>query len=191
LLTLLNPRQMYLKTEPVGGEVADLLRAISEAAKCKARPLIAGSGPELEGLTIAFITGDDRSGASVAYADVKNQPLSIKGSGTGKRRSWLLRSGLMYVLRIPVKQQDNVYVLPSDAVTDDGPRKIVFLQDGDTFRPVEVEIGYQDHEVAVIPINEHTEMFPGDPVVLHGAFALGLALSSGGDKLDPHAGHKH
>jgi multidrug efflux pump subunit AcrA (membrane-fusion protein) len=191
LLTLLNPRMMYLRTEPVGGEVADLLKAISAGAECKARPLVAGSGPTIEGLTIGFITGDDRTGQSVAYADVKNEPLAAKGPDGGQRRSWKLRSGLKYVLRIPVEKQENVYVLPSDAVTDDGPHKVVFLQDGDTFRPVEVEIGHRDHEVVVIPINERTEIFPDDPVVLHGAFALGLALTSGGDKLDPHAGHKH
>ncbi len=196
LLTLLNPRTMYLKTEPVGGEVADLLRAIAKGVLCRARPLIAGSGPELEGLTIGFITGDDRAGdnrtgQSVAYADVKNEPLAAHGSERGRRRSWQLRRGLKYVLRIPVEQWENVYVLPSDAVTDDGPNKVVFLQDGEAFRPVRVEVRHRDHEVCVIPINEHTRIFPEDPVVLHGAFALGLALTSGGDKLDPHAGHKH
>jgi multidrug efflux pump subunit AcrA (membrane-fusion protein) len=191
LLTLLNPRVMYLKTEPVGGEMADLLGAISEGARCNARPLIAGSGPELLGLTIAFITGDDRSGASVAYADVKNKPLAANGSGTNKRRSWTLRSGLRYMLRIPVEKRDKVYVLPSGAVTDDGPHKVVFIQDGDSFRLVEVEIAYRDHEVVVIPINAHTKIFPGDPVVQGGAFALGLALQKSDTTVDPHAGHEH
>lgn len=191
LLTLLNPRRMYLKTEPVGGEMANLLQAIAARVQCKARPLVAGSGPELEGLTIGFITGDDKTGRSVAYADVDNRPLAAHGTEGGKRRSWTLRGGLKYLLRIPVEKRDNVYVLPGDAVTEDGPHKIVFLRDGDDFRPVQVEIEYRDHEVVVIPINEHTRIFPGDPVVVHGAFALGLALTSARDKLDPHAGHGH
>ncbi len=197
LLTLLNPRRMYLKTEPVGGEIRDLLRVISDAAPCTARPLVPGSGPELKDLTIAFITGGDpadrsqRTGASVAYVDVDNRPLATSGSGTQKRRSWALRSGMKYVLRIPTQKLDKVYVLPSDAVTDDGPHQVVFLQDGDSFRSVQVEIGYRDHEVVVIPINKHTAIFPGNPVVLRGAFALGLALNTKGAQLDAHHGHKH
>jgi hypothetical protein len=86
---------------------------------------------------------------------------------------------------------ENVYVLPSDAIAEDGPNQVVFVQDGDAFRMVEVEIAYRDHEYAVIPINRHTALFPGDPVVVHNAFPLSLALKGGSGDVDPHAGHGH
>jgi hypothetical protein len=105
-------------------------------------------------------------------------------------RSWQIRPSLKYTLHIPVEKMANVYVLPSDAIAQDGAGKVVYVQDGDSFRAVDVETVYQDHERVVIPINKRTELFPGDPVVMRGAFALSLALKDSG-KIDPHAGHGH
>ena len=34
-------------------------------------------------------------------------------------------------------------------------------------------------------------IFEDDPVVMSGAFALGLALDTGPQAADPHAGHNH
>jgi hypothetical protein len=80
-------------------------------------------------------------------------------------------------------------VLPFDAVTRRGPDKVVFLSDGTHFRPQVVHVEYEDDEVVVIA--DDGSIFEGDPVVTHGAFALGLAVNTGGDKVDPHAGHAH
>jgi multidrug efflux pump subunit AcrA (membrane-fusion protein) len=65
----------------------------------------------------------------------------------------------------------------------------VFLPDGRTFRPQPVHVEYADDEVVVVA--DDGSLFDGDPVVLHGAFALGLALGRGSAKADPHAGHNH
>ena len=81
--------------------------------------------------------------------------------------------------------------MPSDAIAEDGAKRVVFLPDGDTFRPIEVEIAYQDDRVAVIALNEATKIVPGDVIVTHGAYALGLALRSNTTAVDPHAGHNH
>ena len=80
--------------------------------------------------------------------------------------------------------------MPSSAVTEDGPNKVVFLQDGDSFKPVPIAIAYQDDEVVVVPATKEVALFPGDPVVQSGAFELGLAMK-GGDAVDAHAGHNH
>lgn len=193
LMTLLNPRVMYLQLSPVGGEKSDVLRALANKSKCEARPLVPGSGPQFDDVRLSFSIGrPGGSMGSVTFAEVTNSPLPETMSGDGRSyRSWNLRAGLKYMLRIPTRQLENVYVFPSGAIAVDGPHKVVFLQDGSTFRDVKVEIAYQDENVAVIPIGKTTGIFAGDPVVLTGAFSLGIALKSGSAKPDAHAGHQH
>jgi len=95
------------------------------------------------------------------------------------------------MLEVPVRSMENVYVVSTAAIADDGPDKVVFIEDGDSFKSVPVEVAYQNEEVAVLPINKDTRLFPGDALVLKGAYALSLALKSGGAKPDAHAGHNH
>jgi hypothetical protein len=90
---------------------------------------------------------------------------------------------------VPVERLEERFVLPAGAVTDDGPRKVVFLQDGDTFLAKPVLVEYEDDEIVVVA--NDGAIFPGDPVALTGAFALGLALQTGSGAVDPHAGHSH
>jgi len=94
------------------------------------------------------------------------------------------------MLRIPTEKLENVFVFPSDAVTDDGPDKVVFIQDGDSYKSVKVVVLHHDQEVAVID-GKHSEIFDGDMVVQRGAFSLSLALKAGASGVDPHAGHNH
>ena len=99
-------------------------------------------------------------------------------------------SGLRYVLEVPIEELTEVYVLPAGAVTERGVDQVVFVKDGETFKPVVVTVLYRDESVAVLPATGATRLFPGDPVVQTGAFALGLALQGGGG-VDAHAGHSH
>jgi multidrug efflux pump subunit AcrA (membrane-fusion protein) len=129
---------------------------------------------------------DLRTRGAVAYVTCENEPLSGR---VGAARSWRLRTGLRYLVRVPVESLEDRFVLPAEAVTSIGAERIVFLRDGDGFisRPVHVE--HEDDEVAVIA--NDGSLFPGDPVVMRGAFALGLALHAGSAAADPHAGHDH
>jgi multidrug efflux pump subunit AcrA (membrane-fusion protein) len=192
LLTLLNPREMYLRTNPVGAETADVIRSVTDVDQCEALPLVRGSGPKLTGITLEFLRSEPGGHGTIAFATIENSALARRTRPDGRLlRSWALRSGLRYVLRVPTKKIERVFVLPSAAVTDDGPRKVVFIPDGESFKQVEVEIAYQDDEVAVIAVNKDSKLFPGDQVVTGGAYSLGLALKTGPSKVDPHAGHSH
>lgn len=188
MIKLADRRTMYLRTEPVGGETTDILRSIQNKGVCRANPLVDGTGIDLENVNLSFVTSAEGTHGSVAFAKVKNEVLAQ--SEDGRFRSWQLRAGTKYILQVPIQELENVYVLPSDAVTSDGPNRLIFIRDGDMFRPIEVEIVYQDEKIAVLPIHADGHLFPGDPIVQSGAYALGLALKTDG-KIDPHAGHTH
>lgn len=192
LVTLLDPRMMYLRTLPAGGEKAHILRALEKRSTCTAAPLVPGTGPRLTGLKIAYVTSETAEGGTVAWVELENEPLAIVDEADGRtHRSWKLRSGLQYALEVPTERQDNVYVLPSSAVTEDGAAKVVFVQDGNSFKRVEVEVSHQDEEHAVVPIDRHTMLFPDDPVATKGAFALSLALRARTAPAADHHGHQH
>jgi multidrug efflux pump subunit AcrA (membrane-fusion protein) len=193
LMTLANPRQMFLRVESVGGETATLLSALEGDTELEARPLVSDTGPRLKGLKILNLVNEESSEGTVAYIPLANEPFkTIDRDGGDSFRSWNLRGGLRYMLRIPVENEKwaDVFVLPSDAVTDDGPNKVVFIQNGDVFMPQKVVLLYLDQEVAVL--GKGSELFPGDMVAHHGAFGLGLAMKATDDPVvDEHAGHNH
>lgn len=190
LAVLRNPRRLLLRSEPVGGEIGGILGALGREAEMAALPLVEGAGPALSGLKLSHITSDAEGHGEVAFLEIGNEPLHIGDHGPGRTRTWKLRPGQRYMLRVPAEVMESVYVLPSAAVTDDGPDKVVFLQDGESFKPAKVVVRYQDDEVAVLDA-KHSELFPGDRVVQSGAFGLNLALKAGSGTIDPHAGHSH
>ena len=191
LVTLLDPREMYLKTEPVGAEKKTILDAVGKASACEARPLVEGAGPTLRDLTIGFVSSEEQAQGTVAYVKVRNEVLAEAPQEGRKLRSWKLRSGLKYVLKVPVSRLENAFVVPSDAIAEDGPHKVVFIQDGDSFKQIRVAIAYQDQDVAVLLAEKNKRLFPDDPLVVSGAYGLSLALKGGSAKPDAHAGHQH
>ncbi|MGE3424775.1 MAG: hypothetical protein AB7N24_22220 [Dehalococcoidia bacterium] len=191
VLMLTDPRKLLFRTDPVGGEVAAVLAAAKENYSIVAKPLIRGSGPVFDDLKIRFVESSLDNEGTVAFVEVTNRIHSEILAGNGsKSRTWELREGLRYVLSVPTEKLEDVFVFPAEAVTDDGPNKVVFLPDGDTFKPVPIVVAYQDHEVVVVPVSKKVALFPGDMVVYAGAFELGLAMK-GSDAADAHAGHNH
>jgi membrane fusion protein, heavy metal efflux system len=178
LATLVNLRQMQLRTEPVGGETAVILNALKQRADIEAAPLLDGVAPRLSGLKFSHVASDDQSSGTVAFARVDNKALETVDEGArGKFRTWQIRPGQRYMLRIPTEALKDVFVLPSGAVTDEGPDKVVFIQDGESYTSKKVAVLHQDHEVVVLD-GKTSELFPGDSVVQRGAFGLSLALRS-------------
>ena len=189
LVTLHDARKMWLRLEPIGAEVGLVSGALEQGAPLRASPLIPGAGPTLDGVRLERMAtqGEEGGRGGRAYAVVTNQVL---GGPAGTSRSWALRVGLRYIVEVPIRVFENRFVLPFDAVTKQGPDRIAFLEDGDTFRPQVVHVEYEDDEIVVIA--DDGSLYEGDPVVTHGAFALGLAIDTGGgEKVDPHAGHSH
>ncbi|MHC4932159.1 MAG: efflux RND transporter periplasmic adaptor subunit [Planctomycetota bacterium] len=188
VVLLHSPRSMWLQMEPVGEEIGYVLDALEASDVLAAVPLLKGSGPALKDLRLDRLDtrSELKTRGAVAYVICKNEPVAAADSDA---RSWRLRTGLRYLVRVPIEHLEQRFVLPAGAVAERGPERFVFLQDGSTFRAVPVHVEYEDDEVVVVA--NDGSLFPGDPVVTHGAFALALALQIDTAAADPHAGHSH
>ena len=63
---------------------------------------------------------------------------------------WRFRPGQRVRIKVPVEQLDEVFVLPSAAVTFEGPEAFVFQQNGDLFNRISVQVVHQDRSSVVI-----------------------------------------
>ncbi len=184
-VVLHDARTMWIHVEPIGEEVAAVIAAFVEAVPLSAAPLLTKAGPELTGLTVdrLAIRGGRGTGA---YIVCRNAPLETSGpTGT---RTWGLREGLQYVVSVPATRMPQRFVLPAEAVVQQGAERVVLVQDGDAFVSHPVHVEYEDADVAVIANDGALEA--GDPVAVTGAFALSLA-QQGSPAADRHAGHGH
>jgi hypothetical protein len=188
LVHLHDARVMWLRLEPVGTEVAHVVRALREGIELEGSPLLEGAGPELEGITLDRLGthGHEVEHGGHAYAAVKNEPIAPPNGEVA--RSWSLRVGQRYLVKVPVEHLEDRFVLPTGAVASRGTDRIVFLQDGTGFLAVPVRVEYEDHEVVVLA--NDGSFFEGDPIVTSGAFALSLALQVEGAPATEH-GHDH
>ncbi len=186
-------REVRLRLAPAGSDMAAVAAALAAGESVAAEPLVPGSGPSLDGLCFARIEPAEAGAAhGAAVVSARNEPLAVvRGPcDEGLRRSWRLREGLRYMVRVPVERMPGHFVLPADAVIPRGPDSVVLLQDGDGFEPVPVRLVHLDARVAVVA--NDGAVFPGDRIVLRGAYALSLALAAAaGGAPDPHAGHQH
>ena len=189
IVVLHDPRLMWLRLEPVGEDLRDVVMALEQQTLVAARPLIEKSGPEMTGLRIDRMEtqGEARERGAGACVTWKNEPVGTPGED-GKR-SWRLRSGLRYIVIIPIEVLKDRFVVPAVAVTDDGPDRVVFVADGEGFKKNIVHLEYEDDRQAVIA--NDGSIFPGDTIAMTGAFQLGLALQAGKGAVDAHAGHGH
>ncbi|MDA1194220.1 MAG: hypothetical protein O2894_03475 [Planctomycetota bacterium] len=185
LAVLHDPRRMWLQVEPVGREVGPVVDAVRRGAEGRLRPLVADAS--LANLTeklVRLVRVRADGDRTVAFAEVANEPL--REGAPGLFRSWRLRPGTRFLLALPAERFEQRFVLPIEAVTQEGAETIVYVRDGATFRPVPVHVEFSDHERVVIA--NDGALYPDDAVVVQGAYALGLALQR---KAGGAAGHGH
>jgi len=193
LISLHNPRELHMVVHAKGSEIAVLIAALEKKKSLKAVPLTKGAATELRDLTIRNVEEAlNGQGGAVVHLEVVNNPLIINTDNSGTRyRSWKVRVGSKYILRVPQKIFDEVYVLPNEAVVFDGPERIVYIKNGESYDATSVVVLYEDDEVAVLS-RKDSNIFPDETVVVQGAFGLDIAMKAGkSGPVDPHAGHSH
>ncbi len=103
---------------------------------------------------------------------------------------WRFKPGQRMELRVPVEVWKDQFVLPIDAVVNEGAENYVYRQNGDHFDRVPVHVEYRDRDAIVVANNG--AIFPGDILAGEGAYQIHLALKNkAGGGVDPHAGHNH
>lgn len=190
LFTLVDARRMVLNVELTPTETAMAEEALVKEWNLEAYPLAREGGLVLRGLRLGRLAGSG-PGRNRAYAEVRNEALVLPAGDQALFHNWRLREGQQYSLRLPLRRWGEVIVVPSDAVVEEGADLVVLMRNGKVFESRKVVVLHRDHEVAVLDPNS-SDLFPGDPIVVKGAFALGLAIKaskSGG--VDAHAGHVH
>jgi hypothetical protein len=189
LVVLEDPRRLYLRAEPTESEIGVVTRAMEKGSIMEAHPLVPGSAPVLDELKIQRIYGDEQGGTMAMLAVSNSVACSRDGEDGAVYRTWRIREGQRYELRVPIEVFDKVFVFPAGAVIEEGAERFVLQKCGDGFTPIQVEVLYRDHEVAVLPSS--SDIFPGNPIVTSGAFALSLALQSSESDDAGHHGHAH
>lgn len=184
-------RTVVLRLTPTGDDVARVEKALAAREALVAEPLVEGSGARIEALTLRRMDADpDGHHAVSAVADVANDVVAELGTDGGTRvRTWRLRPGMRYLVKVPVDRLAKRFVLPSDAVIPRGPDSVVVLKEGAAFRQVPVHVEYSDAHVAVVA--NDGAVFPGDTVARRGAYALSLALQAGSGGGEGGGHHHH
>nr|MDJ0976328.1 efflux RND transporter periplasmic adaptor subunit [Planctomycetota bacterium] len=149
LVTLHDPRTVWLRLDPIGREFGLVIDALENHTRLEAHPLVKGAGPALAGLEVERMAqADGRPGAGTAFMTTRNA--IVHTDAETDRRSWALRKGMRYLVELPVRRFANRFVLPRGAVAEDGPNRVVFLVNGDSFTPVVVEIEHEGEDLVVI-----------------------------------------
>jgi hypothetical protein len=172
LVSLVDNRRVALELE------ASVEHALKAGTLLEGRPLSAGAGPVLKAVRLtayASADADPEHRAPRAYAMVENgliRPPAVDGMPpTG---TWQLRPGMRYRVLVPAQVHRNVFAVPRAALVTEGPEKVLLLRSGKGFRRQPVRLLHEDRETVVL--EDDGAVFPGDPVVVSGAFALSLAL---------------
>ena len=181
---------LVLELAPAGPDLPAIATALTSRETVTAEPLVPGAGPSLDGLRLHRLeSGGAHAGSGSAEVLVANRVLTVTETEDRAFRSWAVRPGLRYVVRVPLERLRDRFVLPASALATRGPDTVLLLEDGDGFRPVAVRVEHRDARTAVVA--KDGAVFPGDRVVLKGAFSVLLAIQSAASGVDPHAGHDH
>ena len=119
---------------------------------------------------------------------LENQSRAVEDDGR-TQKLWRFRPGQQVRLMVRVEEVKNVFVLPADAVTRDGPEAFVFTQNVNTFERVAVRIVLQDRRRVVVA--NDGELRPGSYVAQGSAAQLNRMLKAGGASGVPKGYHMH
>jgi len=152
--------------------------------------------------TIAYVDNhaDDASGTFFFYLTIENEIATDSPLASGQTtRQWRFKPGQRVHLTLPLSAMEDQFVLPREAVVEDGVESYVFRQlyghahQGETrFERIPVQVVYEDLKTAVI--DRHGKIRRGDSIVVGRAYQLYLELqaqsvrTAGGDN---HHGHNH
>ncbi|MCO8121644.1 efflux RND transporter periplasmic adaptor subunit [Stieleria sp. TO1_6] len=173
---------------------SDLLRSAAET-KAELQAVIEHSNNRIEtisGLRVIYIGNEiGRDSRSLPfYVGLDNEPERSEQRGGKQYVSWRYKPGQRLTVRLPIAQIDNAIVVPKNAVAEEGPERYLFVENGDHFDRVPVQVLARDS--VNVAIKNDGQVWPGQTIAVTGAHQLQMALKNkSGGAIDPHAGHNH
>jgi membrane fusion protein, heavy metal efflux system len=119
---------------------------------------------------------------------LENESRVVK-DGERTQTLWRFRPGQKVRLHVRVEEMKNVFVLPADAVTRDGPEAFVFTQNVNTFTRRPVRVLLQDRQQVVIA--NDGSLKAGTYAVQSAAAQLNRMVKAGGASGVPKGYHIH
>lgn len=124
------------------------------------------------------------------YVGLENKVEHSEQRGDKTYVSWQYKPGQRLTVRVPVSRIEDAIVVPKDAVAEEGPERYVFVENGDHFDRVPVEVMARDS--VSVAIRNDGQVWPGQSIAVSGAHQLQMAMKNqSGGAIDPHAGHNH
>jgi hypothetical protein len=102
---------------------------------------------------------------------------------------WQYLPGDQCLLMIPEKTFEASLVIPREAVVEEGYKRFIFMESGDSFEKVEITTLFMDKHTAVL--GAETSLFEGDRIVVFGAYELNLATKKPEKASGDGHGHAH
>jgi len=185
---------LHIEGKAFEQDAAELNEAAAERAPITAAIEANGDAAHaVSDLTILYVENEVEleSRALRFYVGLPNELVRSEQTEDGHRFiGWRFKPGQRVQLHVPVQRWPNRIVLPVDAVVKEGADRFVFVRNGGRFERKPVHVEYRDQRLAVIASDG--ALFPGDVVVVSGAYQMHLAMKNkAGGGLDPHAGHHH
>jgi cobalt-zinc-cadmium efflux system membrane fusion protein len=148
-----------------------------------------GDAPKHQPIHHVANTIDPDTRTFAFYLTLANQSQSYTTPEGTTRLLWRFRPGGRLGLRVPVEKLDNVFVLPREAVVQEGPEAYVFRQNGDLFDRRPVRVLLEDRLYAVIA--NDGSISPGFFVAQNSAASLNRVLKAQSASGTPANVHVH
>jgi multidrug efflux pump subunit AcrA (membrane-fusion protein) len=146
----------------------------------------------LDGLNVVYIGNkvEAESRSLAFYVGLENEIERDETRNEKRYVSWRFKPGQRLTLRLPVSRMENAIVVPKDAVAEEGLNRFVFIENGDHFDRVPVEVMARDS--VHVALKNDGQVWPGQRIAVRGAHQLQMEMKNrGGGAIDPHAGHNH
>lgn len=131
-----------------------------------------------------------QSRALAFYVALENQIEREQSQEDRHFVSWRYKPGQRLTLRLPTNTIDDVYVVPNEAVADEGPNRYVFVDRGDHFDRVGVSVVARDSIHTAIA--NDGALKPVQRIAISRAHQLQMAIkNNSGGPVDAHHGHSH
>lgn len=183
---------LLIEGQALEQDAAMLSDAVKEKLLITAIIELKGKKVEIPNLRILFLDSEVNmeTRALRFYAYLPNQIVNNTKNQAGRQFiEWKFRPGQRVELFLPIENWPDCIVLPREAVIQDGIESVVFLKQGTRITRKPIVEQYRDSRVVVIA-NDGT-LFPGEAVVVRGAYQLFLKMKNRSAPVDPHAGHNH